>query len=505
MANTSGNNSFQKQDYNMGENTMHKEEQEDKLFESDIAMGLGNTNNIYIDANTTIGSIWNIHEIPHSQEHDYSDPSVDDPIYNGSNVQNDKDFGKDTNDMFNPRPFPRLKSSFLPRSSSAESASTTSTVTSNTIIGSSNHQPCQQQPLQSQDEQNVLPNYFSSTSSSLMPSVTRRLSVSSSDSSAAGTISSNPLGMEVAPTPINPYYNPQTGRDRYQNNNICEAKQLNETENDPKSVDELMANELNKLSFQERETINEEIHGVDVRNAGVKESPELLRKSFEQLDAELRKLRSERVAFDRSQRLFGDTTYLNTEKLRIMFLRCDLFDIKKAAKRLCDYAEVIHESFGDFALQRLPTLSDFNDLELRIIEAGRYQGLPGRDRAGRRILGNFAFDAPKEFGVLSRLRVSIYVVMTFLEDVETQRKGAVAISWWHNVSVDDFIIRKQVHARVNCVPMRLGAFHCCIPSEVKSGRIGKKIKAMAVLSVGSAVRPHLRFHTGEVVAVFWKI
>jgi len=205
-----------------------------------------------------------------------------------------------------------------------------------------------------------------------------------------------------------------------------------------------------------------------------------------------------------------------------MFLRCDLLDSKKAARRLCDYADLMLEIFGDFALQRRPCLTDLTDLELRILEAGGYQVLPGRDRAGRRILGNLAFDAPKEFGVLSRLRTSIYVVLSILEDVETQQKGAIGISWWHNVSVDDFIIRKKVHERVNCVPLRLGAYHCCIPSEVKSGRVAKKnkdnngsggvstgmaqvIKAMAVLGMSSKLRPHLRFHTGSVVECIYAL
>ena len=76
------------------------------------------------------------------------------------------------------------------------------------------------------------------------------------------------------------------------------------------------------------------------------------------------------------------------------------------------------------------------------------------------------------------------------------------------------MIRKKVHERVDAIPMRVGAYHLCIPSENKSGRVGKKIrsgsgdggvssgiahliKAMAVISIGSELRPHLRFHSGK--------
>jgi hypothetical protein len=136
------------------------------------------------------------------------------------------------------------------------------------------------------------------------------------------------------------------------------------------SVDALLANELNKLSFQERESINEEIHGVDVRNIGVEETPQLLKESFLQLDKELEQIRPGRVAFDRSQKLFGSTTYLNTEEFRIMFLRCDLFDCRKAAIRICDFADLVHEIYGDVALRRRTYITDMTELERRILIAG---------------------------------------------------------------------------------------------------------------------------------------
>jgi hypothetical protein len=136
------------------------------------------------------------------------------------------------------------------------------------------------------------------------------------------------------------------------------------------SVDALLANELNKLSFQERESINEEIHGVDVRNIGVEETPQLLRESFQQLNIELEQIRPERVVFDRSQKLFGSTTYLNTEEFRIMFLRCDLFDCRKAAIRLCDFVDLVHEIYGDVALRRRTYITDMTELERRILVAG---------------------------------------------------------------------------------------------------------------------------------------
>lgn len=95
----------------------------------------------------------------------------------------------------------------------------------------------------------------------------------------------------------------------------------------------------------------------------------------------------------------------------------------------------------------------------------------------------------------------------------------MAISWWHNISVDDFLIRGKVHKRIDCVPMRMGALHCCIPSEVKSSRNSKKtkdnrhlstgkaqiVKAMFAFSVTSEVRPHIRIHTGSLVECIYAL
>lgn len=483
-----------------------------KREEEDI---LSIKNNNHVDNSSSLSA-------QHDHHYDFDDPSGDGirsdlrtineySTYATNNFPDNKVYGGNGDSIFNPFSIACLKPLFMPRSSSSESASSSST--SNSAMAGINHQQ-QQSPqrgdssspsegILSVDDKTMQADYFTS---SMLTSDTISLSATPSGS---GVITPTEVDLEITPTPINPGHNNQTIPEEFQNEDT--RKEQEELE-DPRSVDELLAKELNKLSFQERETIYEEIHGIDVRNT-TEESPELLSKSFQQLDFELQKLRPECAAWDRCQRLFGNTTYLNSEETRIMFLRCELFDWKKAAIRMCDYAESVLESFGDFALQRRPYLTDLNDLELRVLEAGGYQLLPGRDRAGRRILANLAFDFPKEFGFVSRIRVGLYLILAILDDVETQRKGVVALSWWHNISVDDFIIRKKVHAKVKCVPMRVGAFHCCIPSENKSARNGKKsketdeglsagmaqiVKAMFVVSVGSELRPHLRFHTGEI-------
>ena len=67
------------------------------------------------------------------------------------------------------------------------------------------------------------------------------------------------------------------------------------------------------------------------------------------------------------------------------FLRCELFDVRKAAQRMLKFLDIALELFGEDALRRPIRLSDFSKEEMRYLKKGRYQVLPNRDRSGRRI------------------------------------------------------------------------------------------------------------------------
>lgn len=163
---------------------------------------------------------------------------------------------------------------------------------------------------------------------------------------------------------------------------------------DHSSADALLAYELNQLSVNERNIINEEIHGI--RHQCQNETPELLRDSLEQLAAELVCLPSKK-AYEASQAF--PECYINTDDFRLIFLRCEFFDAHKAAVRMTKYLDLIHWVFGEEVLQRDICISDFDEQALRLLRTGQFQVLPGMDRTGRRVIGNFVFridpDQPK--------------------------------------------------------------------------------------------------------------
>ncbi len=150
----------------------------------------------------------------------------------------------------------------------------------------------------------------------------------------------------------------------------------------PKKAEDLITKGLLQLSFEDRNAIDEEVHGV--KNLSPKETPELLQESMHQLSVELSKIPI-KVAFDKSQRLFADNTYINTADFRLRFLRCHFFDAQKAAVHIVTFLDFVDELFDDWALQRPIEIKDFSKAEMKILRSGIYQLLPYRDRSGRPI------------------------------------------------------------------------------------------------------------------------
>jgi hypothetical protein len=171
---------------------------------------------------------------------------------------------------------------------------------------------------------------------------------------------------------------------------------------DPKYVDTLLSKELLRLSLKDRNAIQEEIHGVHC--LAPEETPGLLEEALRKLALELEKLPpDETKAYQQSQRL--PSTYVNTVDFRLRFLRCELLDAKKAAKRMTFFLNTALEFFGECALERPIRLSDFKKEELKYCRKGRYQWLPFRDRSGRRAVVIFPRENNDKEEALSKIMV----------------------------------------------------------------------------------------------------
>ena len=157
--------------------------------------------------------------------------------------------------------------------------------------------------------------------------------------------------------------------------------------NNPQEVDELLSKELLELNVQDRNDIQEEIHGV--KCLGVEETPQMIATALRLLMIELDHTNSSdannvnnnsnsndtnniKFAYYLARYKYYNISYINTIQFRLKFLRCELFDIQKTATRIINYLHIMLELFGIIALQRPVTLEDFTKDELRLFKKGRY-------------------------------------------------------------------------------------------------------------------------------------
>lgn len=161
---------------------------------------------------------------------------------------------------------------------------------------------------------------------------------------------------------------------------------------------------MNGLSFQKRNAIHEEIHGV--ANLSVEETPLLLEQALSRFESELQRLNGpDRFAYDAIVSQPGNPfskQLVQGRKLRLRFLRHSFFDIGLAASTMSAFFNLVHSLYGLHALKRFDTTLDFfiNNEGIRILNRGDIQILPFRDRSGRRIvtlaLANFSqIEEPK--------------------------------------------------------------------------------------------------------------
>jgi hypothetical protein len=147
---------------------------------------------------------------------------------------------------------------------------------------------------------------------------------------------------------------------------------------DPQAIDDLLSREMQQLSFQERSSIQEEIHGV--RCLAPEETPLLLQSALQQLDLHLKVSIPHKPAYELACSF--PKTYVDDIDFKLKFLRAELLDPWKAANRMVKFLELVREVFGEECLQRPVTMGDLGVEATEALRCGQWQSLPCRDRAG---------------------------------------------------------------------------------------------------------------------------
>jgi hypothetical protein len=109
-------------------------------------------------------------------------------------------------------------------------------------------------------------------------------------------------------------------------------------------------------------------------------------------------------------------SYLHTSEWRLKFLRCELYDCKRAAERLVRFTEYMQHEYDLEVLERPLRLSDLETKcgprgkeVMDSFKSGHSQLLPFRDRSGRRIFTTHF----KAMSVDAEIRVSSSIPVMF--------------------------------------------------------------------------------------------
>ncbi|KAG7373864.1 hypothetical protein IV203_012959 [Nitzschia inconspicua] len=289
-------------------------------------------------------------------------------------------------------------------------------------------------------------------------------------------------------------------------------------------VDQLMARELNRLSFHDRNLIQEEIHGVYYPTFD--EAPTQVAAALASLRDEIDKApASERRAFDRA--VSHQSSFVHDDDFRLQFLRAECYNTEKACSRMMTHMRLLEKYFGPQALTRPLRFSDFPKKEQSILRSGFIQILPSRDTSGRLVSFDngsvYASDettdplprmvriylVPVSVGrtvlpinstdgwFLFQIRMLLYFSSIIAEDEESQRKGFVAVI---APSVNLWNVYRRAHSEeqgdaadlYQGMPVRISAMHLCLPD----GRDGKQLRALFFLKlIGETNRLRMRIHS----------
>ena len=286
------------------------------------------------------------------------------------------------------------------------------------------------------------------------------------------------------------------GGDINVNNDIDVNERNNNCNFDGINFDDLatmIAKQFHSLPVQDRNNINEEIHGV--QSMSHEETPELIRTSLMLLEMELQYLpMHHKLTYLKacSMEIKGNinkkstpndsineigiinadknhishvsphldeecnhpsstqpdlpaplnkTTslsfcYAKCQEFQLVFLRCEFFDAKKAALRLVKYLELSYKVCGEEALRRPLRVDDiYSSEEMSVLRAGNQRLLPFRDKSGRRVLVlNTDLSLPSSSQSRDpEIKVILYLWSILMGDIDAQRRGLVVVFWPHQV------------------------------------------------------------------------
>lgn len=156
---------------------------------------------------------------------------------------------------------------------------------------------------------------------------------------------------------------------------------------DMKDAEQLVANELTRMTLLERERLLNDLHGISDENSPKDPSPEVCAAKLKELDLELKCLSMSMFssvsvsAYNLASSI--DKRYVESERFRLLFLRSHDWNVKKTAVIVAKHFQTKLELFGKELLCKNITQDDLDPTSLKLLYCGWLQELPLRDMSNR--------------------------------------------------------------------------------------------------------------------------
>lgn len=221
-------------------------------------------------------------------------------------------------------------------------------------------------------------------------------------------------------------------------------------------VDALLVESMTQMSFNERQKVQEDLHGVAEKTS---EDASQMETWLSELDGHVNVIKRGR-AYETAEAM--SPSYVSDRDFRVMFLRANRYDTRAAAGQMIKFFDLKLKLFSKHKLVQDIMLHDLDDDDKDCLQNGSLQILPSTDRAKRKIL--LAFPGLRSYkSIKNELRARFYLMMTILETHEAQIRGAIILTYGvgqHKDKLNGAGYIENVHLGL-AVPLHGAGHHFC--------------------------------------------
>ncbi|CAJ1968357.1 unnamed protein product [Cylindrotheca closterium] len=264
-------------------------------------------------------------------------------------------------------------------------------------------------------------------------------------------------------------------------------------------VDAVIAQNLKELSPEDREKSYFAIHGVP---GELRETPLLVSQSLEVMEQEINQ-EPRKDAYNLAKSMKPE--YVQDPVLRLKFLRGERFSARPAAQKLVRHFELKLYLFGASKLVKDIEQDDLSNEDMVALYSGYVQWSRVKDSSKRTVSIMFPLISSQQVPVMSRMRVSFYLRMIAMEDMDFQQHGTVAIVSAAEVG-DSFDLdfngwrdgARRVAQLTEALPGSSNGVHICFPRNGSfRSYLFSSLLNIAVSVLSPLLKVRVRIHRGE--------